>query len=92
MALIWDNRKLHLPLGPEWPGKEVLRQLVQRASGLFVLASTRNHLIPEIIGFEFPPSERQKAAEVVRQLGPHYYSIFHPWRVHVRSCSDEISC
>ncbi|KIM80378.1 hypothetical protein PILCRDRAFT_9572 [Piloderma croceum F 1598] len=53
-------------------------------------------VFPEDVWFETEdpavPSERQKAAEVMRQLGSRYYPIFHPWRVHIRSCSDEISC
>jgi hypothetical protein len=38
-ALIRAKNK-HLKLGTDWPGEDVLHQLVQRASGLFVWAST----------------------------------------------------
>jgi hypothetical protein len=33
-------QKKHLRLGTEWPGEDIFRQLVQKASGLFVWAST----------------------------------------------------
>jgi hypothetical protein len=39
MELIRHKNK-HLPLGTNWPGEDVLHQLVQLASGLFVWAST----------------------------------------------------
>ena len=39
MALL-RMQKRHLRLSTEWPGEEVLCQLVQRASGLFIWAST----------------------------------------------------
>jgi NACHT domain len=44
MTLIRDKRR-HLPLGRDWPGDEVLQQLVHRASGLFVWASTATKFI-----------------------------------------------
>jgi hypothetical protein len=44
MALI-RNKNKHLRLGTDWPGEAVLRQLVQRASGLFVWASTASGFI-----------------------------------------------
>jgi WD40 repeat protein len=39
MSLIRERNR-HLRLSPSWPGKDAFRQLVQRASGLFVWAST----------------------------------------------------
>jgi hypothetical protein len=34
------SKNRHLQLGPSWPGEEILCQLVEQASGLFVWAST----------------------------------------------------
>jgi hypothetical protein len=44
MALI-RNTNVHLRLGTDWPGGEVLHRLVLRASGLFVWASTASEFI-----------------------------------------------
>lgn len=44
MALIWTKRR-HLRLGTDWPGNDIVQQLVQRASGLFVWASTASKFI-----------------------------------------------
>jgi hypothetical protein len=39
------TKNRHLRLGVDWPGEEVLHQLVQRASGLFVWAFTASEFI-----------------------------------------------
>jgi hypothetical protein len=39
------TQKRHLQLGTEWPGEEVFHHLVERASGLFVWASTASEFI-----------------------------------------------
>ena len=44
LALV-RTRKKHLGLKADWPGEEVLQKLVQRASGLFVWASTASAFI-----------------------------------------------
>jgi energy-coupling factor transporter ATP-binding protein EcfA2 len=44
MSLIC-TRNRHLLLGTEWPGEEALHELVQRACGLFVWASTASEFI-----------------------------------------------
>jgi hypothetical protein len=44
MSLLCRKNK-HLRLGTDWPGEEVLLKLVQRASGLFVWASTASRFI-----------------------------------------------
>jgi hypothetical protein len=38
-------KRKHLRLGADWPGEDVLLKLVQRASGLFVWASTASRFI-----------------------------------------------
>jgi hypothetical protein len=44
MSLIRDKNR-HLLLDKDWPGEDALRKLVQRASGLFVWASTASEFI-----------------------------------------------
>ena len=44
MSLV-RNRKPHLRLDVDWPGEDVLQKLIQRASGLFVWASTMSEFI-----------------------------------------------
>jgi hypothetical protein len=44
MTLIRTKKK-HLRLSKDWPGEEILHQLVQRASGLFIWASTVSEFI-----------------------------------------------
>jgi hypothetical protein len=44
MAII-RTRNLHLKLGADWPGDEVIRKLTDRASGLFIWASTASRFV-----------------------------------------------